>query len=62
MSTANGLTLQACIKEALRLFPPATMLGRQLAEDVVIEGRTLPKGNGVMVSIYSYYVPSSNTV
>jgi hypothetical protein len=43
--------LQACVKEALRVYPPATAVGRQLGEDVVVEGRTIPKGIGIMVGL-----------
>ena len=41
--------VDACIKEALRLYPPAVLLGRQLGEDTTIKGHLLPKGTGVMV-------------
>lgn len=41
--------VDACIKEALRLYPPAVLLGRQLGEDTTIKGHVLPKGTGIMV-------------
>ena len=38
--------VEACVKETLRLYTPAPVLARQLAEDTVIQGRTFPKGIG----------------
>ncbi|KAK9902164.1 hypothetical protein WJX75_006453 [Coccomyxa subellipsoidea] len=43
--------VEACVKETLRLYTPAPVLARQLAEDTVIQGRSFPKGTGVMVLI-----------
>lgn len=50
--------LEACIKEALRLYPPAVMLSRTLGEATVIKGISIPKGTGLMVpplAIYSHF-------
>lgn len=44
--------VEACIKEALRIYSPAALLGRQLGEDTVIKGHTIPKGTGVMVRVH----------
>jgi len=33
-----------CIKESLRLFPPVPVIGRELSQDVVFDGRVMPKG------------------
>ena len=52
--------VEACVKETLRLYTPAPVLARQLAEDTVIQGRSFPKGTGVMVRIHS--LPSSSTM
>lgn len=41
---------EACVKEALRLFPPVTALARQAQQDTVILGHHVPKGAGIMVS------------
>ena len=41
---------EACVKEALRMYPPATALGRQLAQDTTIMGHHVPKGTGIFVS------------
>ncbi len=43
--------VEACVKEALRLYSPATLLGRQLGEATLIKGHTVPKGTGVMVRL-----------
>lgn len=51
--------VEACVKETLRLYTPAPVLARQLAEDTVIQGRSFPKGTGVMVRIHS--LPFSST-
>ncbi|CAL8464544.1 g4079 [Coccomyxa elongata] len=47
--------VDACIKEALRLYPPAVLLGRQLGEDTTIKGHVLPKGTGIMVPAYTLH-------
>ena len=39
----------ACLREAMRLFPPAVIVGRELGEAMTVRGHTLPKGTGVMV-------------
>lgn len=41
---------EACVKEALRMYPPATALGRQLSQDTNIMGHHVPKGTGIFVS------------
>ncbi len=40
---------EACVKEALRLYPPATALARQLTQDMQIMGHRVPKGTGIFV-------------
>ena len=40
---------EACVKEALRLFPPVTALARQAQQDTTILGHRVPKGAGIMV-------------
>ena len=37
--------LEACVLEALRLYPPAFMVGRCAAEDVQLGKWTVKKGN-----------------
>ena len=41
---------EACVKEALRLFPPVTALARQAQQDTTILGHRVPKGAGIMAS------------
>ena len=41
---------EACVKEALRLYPPATALARELTQDMQIMGHSVPKGTGIFVS------------
>ena len=33
-----------CIKESLRLYPPVPYIGKQLSEDMIIDGDRIPKG------------------
>ncbi|VDK54393.1 unnamed protein product [Anisakis simplex] len=42
--------LEACLKEALRLFPSVPIIARLLTEDTKIKDRILPKGMGVVIS------------
>ncbi len=49
---------EACVKEALRMYPPATVLGRQLTQDTTIMGHFVPKGTGVFVSSLNGHAPS----
>ncbi|XP_023077307.1 cytochrome P450 4A11-like isoform X2 [Piliocolobus tephrosceles] len=45
-----------CIKEALRLYPPVPGIGRELSTPVTFpDGRSLPKGITVMLSIYGLH-------
>jgi cytochrome P450 len=41
--------LEACIQEAMRLWPTTTMLSREAIEDVVWNGATIPAGTQVLV-------------
>ena len=42
---------QWCIKEAMRLYPPVFSIYRTTTEDIVLEGKTIPKGMLVIVMI-----------
>jgi len=42
-------------KEAMRLYPPGYMVGREALEDVEIEGHRVPKGSTVLVNIYGLH-------
>ncbi|XP_037357262.1 cytochrome P450 4A11-like isoform X2 [Talpa occidentalis] len=45
-----------CIKEALRLYPPVPGVGRELSKPVTFpDGRSLPKGFTVSLSIYGLH-------
>ncbi|KAG8436948.1 hypothetical protein GDO86_007869 [Hymenochirus boettgeri] len=42
-----------CIKESLRLYPPVPGIGRQLSKPITFcDGRSLPEGSTVILSIY----------
>ncbi|MEO1398145.1 MAG: cytochrome P450, partial [Pseudomonadota bacterium] len=42
--------ITACFEEAMRLYPPAAMISRQLSDDVSFAGHTFRAGTQVMVS------------
>lgn len=45
--------LEMVIKETLRLFPSVPLIGRKCVEEVIIDGKTVPAGANIIVSIYS---------
>ena len=45
--------LDAVLKESLRMFPPVASFGRELTEDLEIDGCHLLKGTQVFVQIYA---------
>ncbi len=45
----------AVVREAMRLYPPAWIVGREALEDVVIGGVTIRKGEQVAMSQYSMH-------
>ena len=47
--------LEACIKEALRLFPSVPFVGRQMSEDLKINGYTVPKGVTCLVVLHQVH-------
>ena len=47
--------LDSFIKETLRLYPPASGVGRNLEEDTIIDGRTFYKGTNIVISIYGLH-------
>ncbi|ELV12926.1 Cytochrome P450 4A11 [Tupaia chinensis] len=45
-----------CIKEALRLYPPVPVAGRELSKPITFpDGRSLPKGISVSLSFYALH-------
>jgi len=44
------------MKETLRLYPPVTILFRQLGKDVVLDGYSVPKQTNVIVCIINQCV------
>ncbi|TNF23491.1 MAG: cytochrome P450 [Deltaproteobacteria bacterium] len=42
-------------KEAMRVFPPAYMVGREATEDAVVDGWEIPKGATLLLSIYGLH-------
>ncbi|CAK1553507.1 unnamed protein product [Leptosia nina] len=47
--------LERVIKEALRLFPPTPLIIREASENTVIDGITIPKGSGLIISLYGVH-------
>ncbi|XP_077526053.1 cytochrome P450 4V2-like [Haemaphysalis longicornis] len=47
--------LDCCFKEATRLCPPFPIFGRELTEDLVIDGHTVPAGTTCMVNLYTLH-------
>lgn len=47
--------LDLCLKEALRLYPPVPIIGRELEEDTVIDGHTIYKNTDVAISIVTLH-------
>ncbi|KXJ70559.1 hypothetical protein RP20_CCG023150 [Aedes albopictus] len=44
--------LEMAIKEGLRLFPSVPFIGRNLVEDIDLDGFTLPAGQDILIPIY----------
>ena len=47
--TAGLVYLEACLEEAMRLWPTTTMLSRETVEDVEWDGETVPAGTQVLI-------------
>jgi len=46
---------QACLSEAMRLYPPAPFLSRELARDETLAGHDLPEGAVVFGNIWTIH-------
>lgn len=44
--------VECCIKEVLRLYPPVPVYGRNLDEDLDLDGKILPAGTNLSLMIY----------
>ena len=47
--------LVQCLKESLRISPPVPFIQRVIQNDVVIDGKVLPAGTTVDVSVYNLH-------
>uniref|UniRef100_A0A182SXP3 Uncharacterized protein n=1 Tax=Anopheles maculatus TaxID=74869 RepID=A0A182SXP3_9DIPT len=47
--------LEACIKEALRLYPSIPIIGRRLTEDVQLAENVLPAGTNAVIVVYQLH-------
>ncbi|CAH0392172.1 unnamed protein product [Bemisia tabaci] len=47
--------LEQVIKESLRLFPSVPILGREAAEDVIMDGYTIPKETTILLNVYNLH-------
>lgn len=47
--------LKYCIKESLRLYPPVSSHGRQLAQDTLIDGHIFPTGTRIVILPYAVH-------
>ena len=47
--------LDMVVKEVLRLYPPGSFIGRELVEDLEIDGWTVPAGEDINVFIYNIH-------
>nr|UZE89871.1 cytochrome P450 CYP4416D1 [Chrysoperla zastrowi sillemi] len=47
--------MEMVIKEAMRLFPVAPLIGRELTKDIHFENYTIPKGTNIAIPIFSVH-------
>ncbi|CAG5126234.1 unnamed protein product [Candidula unifasciata] len=52
---ANLQTLQLCIKESLRLYPPVPFTMRELTQPTEIDGKTIPPGTLITTAIVNLH-------
>ncbi|XP_049516183.1 cytochrome P450 4C1-like isoform X7 [Dermacentor silvarum] len=53
--TDRMVFLEACFKEAMRLFPPIPFIGRVLDESIKLDGVVIPKGTTVFINIFGLH-------
>lgn len=44
--------LDMVLKESLRIYPSVPYIGRQLTEDIVLDGKTIPAGTTMSIEIF----------
>lgn len=47
--------VEMVIKESMRIYTPAPIIGRKLTEDTIISGVTVPKETNIMIPIWSVH-------
>ncbi|KAJ8687068.1 hypothetical protein QAD02_022862 [Eretmocerus hayati] len=47
--------LERCVKESLRLFPSAPLIGRSLIQDIQLKNHLIPIGSEVCINFYSLH-------
>lgn len=47
--------VEMVIKESMRVYTPAPIIGRKLTEDTILSGVTVPKGTNIMIPIWSVH-------
>ncbi|XP_033220892.1 cytochrome P450 4g15-like [Belonocnema kinseyi] len=47
--------MERVIKETMRLFPVVPVVARKLLEDFLLDGYNLPKGCGILISIFALH-------
>src|SRR5690349_14552143 len=52
--------VELCIKETLRMYPPVPIYGRNLDEDIDLDGRIVPKGTNLNMNIYNVNMDPNN--
>ena len=52
---ANLKYLSMCIRESLRQYPPVASVGRETENEIIIDGKKLPTGSTVLVSVFQLH-------
>ena len=51
--------LDAVLKESLRLFPSVPSITREMKDDIILKGYSIPKGSDIMINLYAIHHDSS---